>query len=366
VPFNPGRLILARRRRAMTQTRLATECDIDARNVRRYEAGDASPSEETLTAIAGALKFPIAFFFGDAPAVLPPAAASFRSMSTMTGIQAECALSAGALAVAVSDYLNQHLTLPVSDLPDLRGTEPEQAAKELRSAWGLGNKPLPNLVHLLEVHGVRVFSLVDDCKAVDAFCITHNDTPFVFLNTGKSAEHSRFDAAHELGHLVLGHARESTGERLGRDIEREAHRFAAAFLMPREDVLARAPKSINTESIVQAKRRWGVSAVALARRLYALGLVREWHYKQLCIEMSRRGYRTAEPDPGTREQSQLLKKGFELLKGQGIGRDDVARALSIELHDLECLVFGLVMVPVSGEGHGTRRGRAALTIVKGS
>ncbi len=42
---------------------------------------------------------------------------------------------------------------------------------------------------------------------------------------------SRFDLAHELGHLVRG------GQIWGaKEVERQAHAFAAAFLMPAEDI----------------------------------------------------------------------------------------------------------------------------------
>ncbi|WP_376773772.1 ImmA/IrrE family metallo-endopeptidase [Rhizobium mongolense] len=56
-----------------------------------------------------------------------------------------------------------------------------------------------NMVHLL----VRVFSLVENTRTVDAFSVWRGIRPFVFLNTIKTSEHGRFDAAHELGHLVL-------------------------------------------------------------------------------------------------------------------------------------------------------------------
>src|SRR5690606_13257738 len=117
-------------------------------------------------------------------------------------------------------------------------------------------------------------------------------------------------------------------QRRGRDVEHEANLFASAFLMPRADVLAETPKNPNRERILGLKKRWGVSAVAAARRFYDLGLLREWHYKQLCIEMSRLGYRKAEPQAlPQREQSQLLRKAFELLRQKGVGRQELASAL---------------------------------------
>ena len=74
----------------------------------------------------------------------------------------------------------------------------------VRARWDMGFRPIRNMVHLLEAHGVRVFSLAEDAKQVDAYSFwTPSKKPFVFLSMSKSAERSRMDAAHELGHLVI-------------------------------------------------------------------------------------------------------------------------------------------------------------------
>lgn len=82
-----------------------------------------------------------------------------------------------------------------------------------------------------------MFSLVEETRSVDAFSVWRSNKPYIFLNTVKTAEHSRFDAAHELGHLVL-HKHGGPG---GRAAEDEANRFASSFLMPSADVRARIP-----------------------------------------------------------------------------------------------------------------------------
>ncbi|MEK2654790.1 ImmA/IrrE family metallo-endopeptidase [Pseudomonas aeruginosa] len=56
--------------------------------------------------------------------------------------------------------------------------------------------------------------MAEETSQVNAFsCWRRGVTPFVFLNTQKSAEASRFDAAHELGHLVLHRHGENKGKR---------------------------------------------------------------------------------------------------------------------------------------------------------
>ena len=68
---------------------------------------------------------------------------------------------------------------------------------------GARREAVGNLIHLLEAHGVRIYSLTHENTDLDAFSLYWHGQPFMFLGTEKSAERSRFDAAHELAHLVL-------------------------------------------------------------------------------------------------------------------------------------------------------------------
>ena len=93
-------------------------------------------------------------------------------------------------------------------------------------------------------------------------CATVVVKPYVFLNTIKSAESSRFDAAHELAHLVL----HQDGSVAGRLAEDQANRFASAFLMPRADVLSVLPRVQHLQQLIDKKSRWRVSLAALNYR----------------------------------------------------------------------------------------------------
>src|SRR5205807_2630424 len=124
--------------------------------------------------------------------------------------------------------------------------------------WGLGQLAISHMVKLLETKGVRVFSLVENAKEVDAFSTWKGGTPYIFLNTYKSSSHNRYDAAHELGHLVL-HKHGAVG---GQVAEKEANLFAAAFLMPRSSVIAAAPRFATMPHLIQLKRKWLVSVSA--------------------------------------------------------------------------------------------------------
>jgi Zn-dependent peptidase ImmA (M78 family)/transcriptional regulator with XRE-family HTH domain len=346
--FAPSRLTLARQRRGLTKRALAAHVGVSGRIISAYEADAARPDGDTLQALAEALVFPTDFFTAEDLEEIPEAAASFRSLARMTAAQRHAARAAGTLGLALSDWIDARFRLPTPAVPRLGpGVDPETAAEVVRAEWRMGLQPVRNLLHLLEARGIRVFSLAQESREVDAFSFWRGSQPFVFLNTTKTAEHSRMDAAHELGHLVL-HWHHASPQ--GKEAEREAQAFAGAFLMPSSTVAASAPRSVSLGSIMKPKRHWRVAATAYVYRLYKVGAISEWHYRTLMVELSKRGFRVAEPHPLQRETSQVLSKVFTALRKQGITQADVARFLHIFPRDLDALVFGLTIVPVRGEG----------------
>lgn len=361
--FNPSRLTWARRRRGLTKTKLAVSVGVDLRSISAYETGEFAPEADKLGRIARVLRFPEAFFFGDDLEEPAFDTASFRSLSKMSARQRDTALGSGAIALLLNEWIEARFDLPEPEIPDLgRDASPEGAAEAVRRAWGLGELPIKNMVHLLEAKGVRIYSLAIDAVEVDAFSLWRADRPFVFLNTLKSAEHGRFDAAHELGHLVL-HRHAAP---IGQEAEQDANAFASALLMPAASVRAHAPRFATIDQLIRLKKIWGVSLAAITYRLHKLGLLSDWHYRKLYIEISSRGYRKAEPDGGRREVSQVLQKVFAALREDGVTKHEIAAALNVYVEDINELVFGLALTGLDGTGGSlrtVRRGRATLTVV---
>ena len=349
--FNERRLNLARRRRGLTKQQLASEGGVSRRMVTAYERGEKHPSDPTLRRIAALLRYPIGFFEGDDLDEPPVDGTSFRALSTMTARTRGQAGASSAIALALDDWLGERFGLPQPDVPRYAGADPEMAAETVRSEWGLGERSIKSMIQTLEAHGVRVFSLPEECASIDAFSFWRDDRPYVFLNTRKSPEHSRMDGAHELGHLVL----HWKGGAHGRDTEREAAQFGSAFLMPCGSVLASAPVAGTLPQLIKAKRKWSVSLAALTYRMHELKMLTDWQYRTLFVQMSRRGYRTNEPDGIKPEQSQVLAKVFRALKSEGITKADVARELQISFEDLNDVIFGLVLTPVRASKSSNRQ-----------
>lgn len=366
--FNPGRLTFARTRRGLKKADLAGKLDLTPRSITAYETGEFPPEPERVKQMAFLLKFPEAFFYEEE--LIEPLdadAVSFRAMTKMSATLKNVALGAGAVALLLNSWIEKKFQLPEADLPELeRDIDPESAADILRNYWGLGEQPVRNMVHLLEAKGVRVFSLAIDAKEVDAFSLWSNGTPFVFLNTLKSAEHSRFDAAHELGHLVM----HRHGQPHGLEAEKEANAFASAFLMPAKSVLTTRLKFPTLDLLIKAKKHWAVSVAALNYRLHSLELTSEWTNRSLCIQIAKAGYRTQEPNSVPRETSQLLDKVFDALRAEGVGKSDIAKELRLTSYEIDELTYGLLKVgSVPDRSPGTQMpsttaARAILSIVK--
>ncbi|MBB6013275.1 Zn-dependent peptidase ImmA (M78 family)/DNA-binding XRE family transcriptional regulator [Aquamicrobium lusatiense] len=339
--LTPGRLSLARKRRGLTKKGFAEELGVAPHTVLRYESGEISPPPETIERIARILDFPESFFSSPDVDEVVADAASFRSLTSMTAKDRDAALAAGTLAYILSDWVDENFSLPEPELVDLKGETPEVAARSLRQEWGLGEQPIKNTVHLMEAKGVRVFSLVENTRTVDAFSVWRGGRPFVFLNMMKTAEHSRFDAAHELGHLVL----HKHGGPSGRKAEEEANRFASSFLMPAADVLARIPRVHTLNQIVEAKKRWSVSVMAMIYRLHALKVISDWQYRMFCIQASDLGYRTSEPFGIPREQSLVWHKVLTALWTERVTKKEIAERLAVPVGEIENLLFGLATNP---------------------
>jgi len=338
--FQHQLLTLARQRRRKLVQELAALVGVNPRSVTAWEKGDKTPSDANIAALASALNYPKEYFYGDPPPALTEA--TFRSLAKMSARQRLAAEAAGKDAVRLDLLIGKNFTRPDPNLPDLREIDPEMAAEALRKTWGLTNGPLPNLVHTMEKNGVRVYSIVHDDVEVDAFSGWSENTPYVFLNTKKTAERSRMDAAHELAHLVLHH--HSLGK--SKKQEDEAKAFAGAFLMPADTFKASLPRRLLLSEIIEAKFSWGVSAVAYAYRLHELNVIPYWHYRDICIKLR---IRYGNDEPGRtidRESSQVLGKVIGS-KG-GMSRREIADKLNIPVADLDEITFGLSLTPIQG------------------
>lgn len=340
--FVPERLKIARQRMGLTLTRLARVSEISLRSLTGYENEDQVPSEDTLLKLAAILKVKPAFFEREALDVIPVASVSFRKLTKTSAIKRDAVLASARLGLSFAAEIDAKFRLPEVQVPSLDKFNPELSAEMLRQRWDLGSRPISNMVHLLESRGVRLLAITTDHGEIDAFSFWRDGVPFIFLNTTKSGERQRFDAAHELGHLVL-HGEQDLETADSKIREAQANAFAASFLMPRDGVLSQSMSEPSIERILAAKEFWRVSAMAMTHRLHELRLMGDWSYRTTCQALSERGYRSREPDGIVPESSQLLKKVLFTADSK-LSLRDTAAALDIRPDELRGFLTGLVPV----------------------
>lgn len=360
--FSPSRLTLARQKRGMSKKELAGLLGLTPQSITNFESEvvKEEPSENTLLNIARILEFPVSFFSKKKVEPIDLESASFRALTKMSASQRDSSLATGLLAFELNDWIEAKFTLPSHNLPDLRNETPESAAILLRQMWNLGEKPISNMIHLLESKGIRVYFIAEDYKNVDAFSVWKNGVPFVLLNNLKSAERSRFDAAHELGHLVL-HKHGITQK--NKEAEKEANSFASAFLMPEATVISQAPSLPTISNLIKLKKYWSVSLTAMAYRLNKLNLLSEWQYRILNIEINKKGFNINEPYPIARETSQILNKVLANLAEDGINKNNIALELGLTVKELQKLILGITELQGGNQGL-SQPSKATLRIVK--
>jgi transcriptional regulator with XRE-family HTH domain len=149
--FNHKRLSLARKRRRLTGKQLAEAAGVSAVTISRLLNGENEPDEETVAKLARALDYPVPFFSDDDPEEIDTCAVSFRSLSKMSAKERDAAIAAGSLGLQLSDWIEGEFHLPKANVLDLSyETDPEAAARSVRQHWGLGERPISNIIGLLE------------------------------------------------------------------------------------------------------------------------------------------------------------------------------------------------------------------------
>lgn len=325
---------------------------VSQQTITNYERGAKVPPE--VDKLAALLEFPLTFFYGDDVEIIDHSAISFRARKSLTARVRDRARARGTLAWCfVSPGFRNMFEFPLPDVPELPGESPDTAASLVRNHWGLGNSPIGNMVHLLEAKGIEVYWLDDISPCVDALSFRRGLQPFVILNTTKTAgERARFDAAHELGHLVLhanGHEDLSTQER-----ETQANQFASAFLLPIERLRSQSSKIPTLDSLRPIKRHWGASMQAIIMRLHHDNFLPKWYVEKAFKEMSRRNWRIEEPDQIPRERSYVHEVIYSRLAAKSYSPDAFAQSIGISPQEL------YELTPTAVEYRGPSRGHLRL------
>lgn len=302
--FNGKRLKKARTYRGMTIAELAQKVNCQRQTVSMYEIGKSKPVDSSIVEqISETLGFPTRFFTENDGDIVT-GSTYFRALLTTNKKYRAEQIQKMEFVAEIYCFLQDYIEFPTLNLPDFSGCSPEQAAQKLRESWNLGKRPIDNLIHEVEQHGILVKSFSTQTDNIDAFShMVDIDGEMIYLigysNNKTSAARIHFDIAHELGHICL-HEWSEDVEALERtefkEREAEANRFASAFLLPEDSFRVDALRTeLRIPYYTELKRKWKVSIQAMNRRAYNLGIISMDEYQSIICTLQRRGLRKDEP-----------------------------------------------------------------------
>lgn len=335
--FIAERLTLAREMRGLTRAELAIRINKTPSSVSQYEDGAIKPDTKTLAQICLGIGIKPNFF--SKPLLTKSLALEschFRSLRSTSQRDRKKIIALGTLECELVAYLEGEFDLPeerVSELSRSVTTDDdiENLALEVREKWNMGLGPIVDMSKLLEANGVIVSFIPNDCSEVDAFSVWNNSRPMIFLTKNKkSASRLKFDSSHELGHLIMHHD-VSAGDF---ELERQANRFASAFLLPKEAFLNECPTRFKLDSYIALKKRWGVSLAALVRRAYDLNRISESTYRRVNI-LLRQEYKGFEPEEPSFDPPKIIQTCLGELSAEhfsesmGLNESDVKNLIEL-------------------------------------
>lgn len=269
--------------------------DVTKQALSKYERGASQPPASRLNDLSRALGVRVSFLLSD-----PTAEVRWRGFRKHASLpKSEMARLSATAEKRLEDELRLRELFQLGtthDVPidsgaaDFEGAE--EAAEQLRERWHLSDAPINGLIETVEAHGAVVVAWEDDDRFDGISGETDAGTPVIVVNLKRSSDRIRFDVAHELGHLVV---------RAGSDEPQNellAHRFAAAFLVPRASAvreLGKRRRSLSIQELGLLKQRWGLSMQGWVHRAFDLGVIDSATNRALNIEFRVRRWKVTEP-----------------------------------------------------------------------
>lgn len=375
--FVGARLTEARQARGLTAVSLAEIIGVTPQSISQYEKNKQSPSPEIMELMAERLNFPKERFLAEMPAS-DEAPIFWRSNVTAVKYARDRAEMRLAWIKEILDYQSKffdfpELNLPKIDVPeDFRKIDTrflDNLALTIRDYWDIGSGPMPDLLLEMENNGIVVSRITVDAEKLDAFSQwpLQSNIPFVVLGRDKaSAVRQRFDAAHELLHLLLHRSVDRKRLNSAQDfkiLEDQAHYFASSLLLPEKQFVDEL-YGCSLDSFLALKERWKVSIGAMIMRSKALGLINATETQRLWINYTRRGWRQNEAldNKIEKERPRLLRRSMESLLSERVQSvAQILSSLSLPAEDIEELCD-----LDEGVLSGKRPEQKAMPVLKGS
>ncbi len=349
--FQSERLKQLRLTFGLTQTALAEMVGRASGNISKWEKGIQIPEADAFQRLCEVFGVSENWLLEEKVVANENTPFFFRSQVSATANAREIAEVRLEWLQDISYKLQESLEFVTVNVPHLEESncllisveEIERMATECRKAWGLGIAPIPNVVQVLENAGIVCARTALGHLKMDGVSNWHelDQRPYVLLIADKAnGIRNRFDAAHELGHIVLHrHISKEQYEANYDLLELQAHRFASAFLLPAESFL-REIRWPTLDTLLALKPRWKVSVAAMVRRCSDLEIINDTTTTRLWKARSARGWVKGEPMDGDYdfESPLVIARGVKMLvENKVLSRSQVRQLLGLPVPVLESL-----------------------------
>ena len=343
----PERIREAREGSGLTVEAFGDLIGVSRQAVSQFEIGQSGPSAQTMSRIIAITGQPPAFFVAPRRRKADTNATPFwRSLKRMNQASRVRITRRLEWAADIVDYVESYIDLPVVDVPvfswdstSAHDDDIEDIALRVRQDWSLGHGPIHDMVPLLENHGFILLREPVNCEDMDAVCRWQMGRPFILYSSQTTSNpRVNFNLAHELGHILIHSGIEIDSANLEK-IEKQANRFAGAFLLPRTTF----PMEVISTSIryfETLKSRWRVAIAAMIYRCKDLGILNSSQVSYLWRQMNALGIRKQEPldDAFPLPSPSLLRASLEMLVSNGVQtREQIEQAINLNPMDIESL-----------------------------
>jgi len=340
-----SRIKQARIRNNMSLRKLSEKVGVSAMAISKYERDEDVPSSKVLIRLSKALNVKVEYFFR--PDLFPIESLSQVSYRKHSKLGKKIL---NAIKESIKEWLERYIEIetivygspcvfkiPKIDLVVNEYSDIEKIALDLRNNWELGMDPIDNITLTLEDKNIKIL-ILDTVDGFDACTFWVNkDIPVIVIKSNISKERQRFNLAHELGHLLL-----KINENL--DEEKVAHRFAGAFLIPKDTFISEIGpkrKRIGIEELRILKQKYGISMQSIVKRARDLNVISQNTYKQIFIQF--RTMRISKNEPGDTKimetSSRFEQLVLKALSEELISQMKAAELLGVSLQQLQKELF---------------------------
>jgi Zn-dependent peptidase ImmA (M78 family)/transcriptional regulator with XRE-family HTH domain len=351
-PVNPYMIVVGRQSRGLSQKALAESIEVTQGRISKMESGILAVPDDVVCMLSQVLGYPEPFFKRQG---------SFGGV----GIAELFHRKRQSVPKRILDQVygeieirmwHIHALMRATDIAcdvtpldaDAFDGDVEHIARLVRAKWAVPPGPIHDVTTTLEDAGILVIACDFHSRLIDAISKwVPTLPPVIFINRSMPKDRWRASLAHELGHIVMHIS-------IGPDIEDQAYRFGAEFLLPEQEVRGDL-YDLSLPKLAKLKQYWKVSMSMVLMRAQELGTAPTGQARYLWTQMAKAGYRLREPAELDiqGEEPTLLKELINTHRSLGYSADEIAELLALYRTEFDSL-------------YSEDRGRGAVRIVSTS